>query len=130
MLLAGDIGGTKSRLALFEVDGPRLRRVARATYPSRDYQGLDQILRKFLADHAQPADLICLGIAGPVRQGRVETPNLPWLVDAGHLTDEVRGGPVTLLNDLEANAYGLRALGPDDFAVLNPGAPARRCPGR
>jgi glucokinase len=124
MLLAGDIGGTKTHLAFFEADGGRLQRRAEEVYPSQQFDGLAPILKQFLDRHRQPADRVSLGIAGPVRRGRVETPNLPWVVDADHLRDELGGGPVTLLNDLEANAHGIGALGPDDFAVLNAGAPA------
>lgn len=124
MFLAGDVGGTKTHLAFFEAAGGRLQRRAEETYPSREYDGLAPILKQFLDKYRQPADRVCLGIAGPVRQGRVETPNLPWVVDADHLRDELDCGPVTLLNDLEANAHGIGALGPDDFAVLNEGAPA------
>jgi glucokinase len=122
MLLAGDIGGTKTRLGLFEVEGSRLRAAVESTYPSRSYPGLAPILAEFLAAHGGKLDHVCLGIAGPVRHGRVETPNLPWVVDAAELTAEVGGAPVTLLNDLEANAHGLRVVAPEDFAVLNPGA--------
>jgi glucokinase len=121
MFLAGDIGGTKTRLAFFEAAGKGLRSVAEATYLSQQYTGLAEILRAFLATHARTADQVCLGIAGPVRQGRVQTPNLPWAIDAGQLREELGCGPVTLLNDLEANAHGLRVLGPADFAVLNAG---------
>jgi glucokinase len=124
MFLAGDIGGTHTRLAFFEKEGNRLRPVAEETYPSQKYPGLAPILQEFLKTHPGTADRVALGIAGPVREGRVETPNLPWVIDANHLADEVRSGPVALLNDLEANAHGIAALGPDDFAVLNPGAPA------
>jgi glucokinase len=122
MILAGDVGGTKTRLGFFEVSGPQVRPVAEGSYHSRDYPGMTEILRDFLHAHRPRAALVCLGIAGPVRQGRVETPNLPWVVDANRLEAELHCGPVALLNDLEANAHGLRVLGPDDFAVLNPGA--------
>jgi glucokinase len=124
MFLAGDIGGTKAHLAFFEVVGGRLRRAEDETYSSRDHPGLAPILRKFLDKHPRPAERVCLGIAGPVRQGRVETPNLPWVIDADGLRTELGCGPVTLLNDLETNAHGIGALGPDDFAVLNPGVSA------
>jgi glucokinase len=124
MFLAGDIGGTNTRLAFFEKEGNRLRPVAEATYHSREYPGLGPILQEFLKTHPGSADRVALGIAGPVREGRVETPNLPWQIDANHLADEVRCGPVALLNDLEANAHGIGSLGPDDFAVLNAGSPA------
>jgi glucokinase len=123
MFLAGDIGGTKTRLAFFEIRGRRLQRHGDETYPSRDYDEFAPILKQFLARHPQPADRVCLGIAGPVRQGRVETSNLPWIVDANRLREEAGTGPITLLNDLEANAYGIGALGADDFAVVNPGVP-------
>jgi glucokinase len=123
MFLAGDIGGTKTHLAFFEVEGGRLRRAEEETYRSRDYPGLAPILRAFLDKYQRPAERVSLGIAGPVRQGRVETPNLPWVIDADHLQDELGCGPVTLLNDLEANAQGIGALGPDDFVVLNAGVP-------
>jgi glucokinase len=123
MFLAGDIGGTKTHLAFFEADGGRLRRADEETYQSREHPGLAPILRAFLDKHRRPAERVCLGIAGPVRRGRVETPNLPWVIDADRLREEVGCGPVMLLNDLEANAHGIGALGPDDFAVLNAGAP-------
>ncbi len=122
MILAGDIGGTKTRLAFFETDGPNLRPSAEATYPSQDYAGLGDILSDFLKAQRQRPARICLGIAGPVRGRQVRTPNLPWIVDADQLEAQLRSGPVVLLNDLEANAHGLGALGPDDLAVLNAGA--------
>jgi glucokinase len=121
MLLAGDVGGTHTRLAFFVSDGPRIQLITEANYPSRGHTGLSDILRKFLTDHDGKADQVCLGIAGPVRRGRVETPNLPWVVDAGQIRKEVGCGPVTLLNDLEANAHGLRVLEAEDLAVLNTG---------
>jgi glucokinase len=124
MLLAGDVGGTKTLLGFFTVEGTRLRQAVQQSYPSREYAKLADILRQFLDAHRLSARRVCLGIAGPVRQGHVTTPNLPWDVDANHLHDELHCGPVALLNDLEANAYGLRVLGPDDYAVLNAGAPA------
>jgi glucokinase len=124
MFLAGDIGGTHTRLGFFVPEGPRLRQVVETMYSSPAYPGLAAILREFLTAHALTAERVCLGIAGPVRGGRVVTPNLPWEVDAAHLQNEVGCGPVTLLNDLEANAHGIRALRPEDFAVLNPGAPS------
>src|SRR5260370_18358653 len=123
MFLAGDIGGTKTRLAFFVPEGPRLRQVVDSTYLSRSYPGLAPILREFQAAHALQAERVCLGIAGPVRHGRVVTPNLPWEVSAADLQAALGIGPVPLLNDPEANAHGLRALEPHDFAVLNPGTP-------
>lgn len=123
MYLAGDIGGTKTRLGLFVPEGQGVRQTLEKTYPSQHYSSLSDILRAFLASTAAKVERICLGIAGPVKHGRVVTPNLPWELDARQLQADLGAGPVTLLNDLEANAHGLRALGPDDLAVLNPGTP-------
>lgn len=122
LLLAGDIGGTSTRLGLFEIDAGRLRGVVLRHYRSRDYSGLDAILADFIADEGCPAPVsTAFGIAGPVGGGRVVTPNLPWVVEAGSLTQRLGGRPVFLLNDLEANAWGLGVLGPADFLSLQAG---------
>jgi glucokinase len=123
MILAGDIGGTSTRLAFFAVQDGRLQAVVEKTYPSREYQGLEEVVRAFVSAHELAIAHACFGIAGPVRHGCVETPNLPWIVDAGHLAHELGVKTVDLLNDLEANAYGIAALEANDFVVLNHGAP-------
>lgn len=124
MILAGDIGGTSTRLALFEAAGGTVRAVAQERYSSRDYPGLSEIVRTFMAANPRPIDDACFGIAGPVREGRVETPNLPWVIEASVLATQLALPRVTLLNDLEANAWGVFTLEEDDFATLSPGAPA------
>ena len=128
MILAGDIGGTNTRLALCEPAGKGLRVVSEARFPSRDHAGLVEIVQAFLAGAAsgQTIELACFGIAGPVKDGRCEATNLPWVIDARVLALALGVGEVTLLNDLEANAYGIGALGPDDLVTLNPGAPGAR----
>lgn len=121
MILAGDIGGTNTRVALFCGDDRR-EPVALAVYRSGELSGLEDALRSFLAEH--PAELrgAAFGVAGPVRDNRSAPVNLAWEVDAEQVAT-VLGLPfVTLLNDLDANARGLAALGDDDFAVLCPGA--------
>jgi glucokinase len=124
MILAGDIGGTSTRLGFFEVAaGGRLRSVVEAKYPSRDHGGLEEIVRAFVDAHGQKPEQACFGIAGPVAKGVVRTPNLPWVVEAASLAGELGLATVGLLNDLEANTYGVWALVPSDFAVLNAGAP-------
>jgi len=123
MILAGDIGGTSTRVALFEVEGDRLISRVQTNYPSGKYPGLEAILAEFLDSNPSPIEAACFGIAGPVRQGRVETPNLTWVVDAQLLSRLLELESVTLLNDLESTAYGIAALGVLDFAVLNEGAP-------
>jgi glucokinase len=122
VILAGDIGGTSTRLALFESVGGALRAVAQERYPSRDYPGLADIVQTFTTAHARRVETACFGIAGPIREGRVETPNLPWVIEAAVLADLLALPHVTLLNDLEANAWGVFTLGDEDIATLAPGA--------
>jgi len=123
MILAGDTGGTSTRLAAFEMERGRLRPVVEQTYPSREHGGLGEIVAKFLGAHAIAVDHACFGIAGPVRDGRVQTPNLPWIVDAAAMAAQLGLSGVDLLNDLEANAWGVAALAPEDLLTLNAGAP-------
>jgi glucokinase len=123
MILVGDIGATNSRLAFFSERDGRLQSVVEVTYPSRDHANLETIVQKFTAAHDLPIDAACFGIAGPVRHGRSDTPNLPWDVDAQALASALRLTTVRLLNDLEAHAYGIAMLAPEDFVVLNQGAP-------
>jgi len=126
MILAGDVGGTKSNLGLFEVaDGkPRLARSAR--YHSPEYPGLGAVVRAFLAAGPPVAGGIqaaCFGIAGPVVDDRVSTPNLAWVVDGAALAREAGLPRVALINDLVATAEGIPALADDETAVLQPGVP-------
>ena len=122
MIVAGDIGGTNARLATFDVQGGRLLLTKELVYPSRSAPDLETIVRRFVDEvHPSPSGA-ALGVAGPVKDGRTETPNLPWVVDARHLAEILGVARVTLLNDLKANAYGLRHLAPTDFAILQPGS--------
>jgi glucokinase len=124
MILAGDIGGTNTRLAIGARDpAGRLRLSVQASYPSRDHAGLEEIVELFLSQHADRVVGASFGIAGPVRDGRCETTNLPWVVESKSLALLLGLPAVGLINDLEANAWGLAALEPDDLLVLNPGAP-------
>ncbi len=123
MILAGDIGGTKTRVALFERHEGRLKKHAEETYPSQDHPGLESIVRRFVEQHPGPATCASFGVAGPVRNGQSETTNLPWLVDSRRLAEQLDLKHAGLINDLEANAYGLMELQPEDFCVLNPGNP-------
>jgi glucokinase len=122
MILAGDIGGTSARLALFDVRDGRPFSLVEQTYPSREYKGLNEIVSIFAGSSGQKVRAACFGIAGPVQDGRVVTPNLAWVVDSRTLARELDLPSVKLLNDLEANAYGIAALEPQDFVTLNPGA--------
>ena len=122
MIVAGDIGGTNARLATFDVQAGRLLPVKELVYPSRSAPDLESIVRRFVDEARPAATAVALGVAGPVKNGRIATPNLPWVVDARRLAEIFEVPEVTLLNDLKANAYGLRHLAPTDFAVLQAGA--------
>jgi glucokinase len=123
MILAGDIGGTNTRLALFEslrlesLEPSRLE-----IFPSAQYAGLEAIAAQFIARAGAPVTAACFGIAGPVRDGVVRTSNLPWVVDARQLAAALGLKNVNLINDLEANAHGIALLQPSDFVTLNEGA--------
>ena len=122
-VLAGDVGGTKTSLAIFEVEGSRLEVLALEKYPSQQYGSLDEIVRQFVAQQDHACDWASFGVAGPVRNGKAATTNLPWLVDAQRLSDAAGFRKVWLMNDLEANAWGISALQEKDFCVLNAGNP-------
>jgi glucokinase len=123
MILAGDVGGTNTRLAFFEIRNSQLERVAERTYPSRAHASLDDIVADFVAAQKMRAAAAGIGIAGPVRDGVSHATNLPWIVDARRLAQRTGIPSVVLLNDLEANGYGIATLAPSDFAVLQEGAP-------
>jgi glucokinase len=124
VILAGDVGGTNTRLALFEV-GVR-DPVALAIRPSRSHDGLASLVQAFIAQHPTRLAAASFGVAGPVHGGRTTAVNLAWAVDAAALAHDLGLRSVGLINDLEANAYGLAALRPDEFAVLNAGDPDAR----
>ena len=125
MILAGDIGGTQTRLAFFDMKDGRLSPVLEETFPSRAYESLDEIVRQFVYQHKLSVQRACFGVAGPVRDNRCETTNLAWVVEGRSLAGELDIEAVSLINDLEANAYGVSALESKDFAVLNGGAGKR-----
>ena len=122
MILAGDIGGTKTALALFEPDGRYLRQVRDAKFPSRDHATFDEILREFLdgGDHG-PVAAACFGVAGAVLDGRVHTTNLPWTIEQAALVDSLACPSTFLFNDLEASAYAMPHLPLEQLHILNSG---------
>jgi glucokinase len=126
MFLAGDIGGTKTNLAVYAYDGDRLVATKVGAYPSKDHQAVGDIVRKFLGDELSGIRQACFGVAGPVKAGVVQVTNLPWIVDAAALQAELGFQKVSLLNDLEANAYGINTLLPNELLSLNPKADLRQ----
>jgi len=119
MILAGDIGGTNARLAYFRTDDGKLSVAAEGVFPSREHRGLDEIVAKFVKGQGIRPEVACFGVAGPVRNGRVETSNLPWTVEASRLASELRLPTAMLINDLEANAWGIAHLEEHDLVSLN-----------
>lgn len=156
MILAGDIGGTKTHLALYEWTDSRVESVRQQTFYSRDYGHLEEVLAEFLQPPApalsiqaedpdesgtrsddtqlpEPEPLkieaACFGVAGPVIDNRCQTTNLPWIVSGSDLAKRFEIPQVLLLNDLEGTAHGLLVLRPDELVTLNQGRPpaAKRC---
>jgi|SRR5579863_131468 len=119
MILAGDIGGTNARLAYFQPQNGHFRLISERVFASRDFRELGDIVSKFLEEaHTRP-DIACFGIAGPVHHGRVETSNLPWIIEQSRLAKQIHLPATLLINDLEANAWGIEELGPQDLVTLN-----------
>jgi len=153
MILAGDIGGTKTNLALYEWTDERVEPVRLDSFHSADYKSLEEILIEFLTppttpmqsedvDVASPQDekeekesgtpkpgilaAACFGVAGPVIDNRCHTTNLPWIVDGPMIGKQFGIPRVRLLNDMEAMAHGILLLRPDELEVLNTGTPPRK----
>jgi glucokinase len=123
IILAGDIGGTKTSLALFSSDnGPRSP-LAEATFASDIYRSLEALVREFLAQVDVSPDRASFGVAGPVVRGQAEITNLPWVLDEIRLADAMALTTVRLLNDLDALAYALPILHEEDIHTLNEGRP-------
>jgi glucokinase len=124
MLLAGDIGGTKTNLAIFSSEtGPRAP-LAEATFPSARYAGLEGIVREFLSRTGLKVERASFGVAGPVVAGRIVLSNLSWVVEEAQLQQALNLSSVRLLNDLEAIAHAVPFLEPEDLHTLNEGEPA------
>ena len=123
MIIAGDIGGTKTNVALFEVgDGRVGEPLAQQSYPSARFDSLEDILRDFVRRHPQARIThACFGVAGPVVRGHVDATNLTWEVFDYKLAEAVGLPSVRLINDLEATAYGIGELGPEQLYTLNEG---------
>jgi glucokinase len=119
MILAGDIGGTNARLAYFQPQNGHLRLVTERIFPSREYGELGDIVSKFLKDSATRPEVACFGIAGPVHNGRVETSNLPWVIEQSRLAKQIQLPATLLINDLEASAWGIGGLSSQDLVPLN-----------
>ncbi|NOZ48636.1 MAG: glucokinase [Chloroflexi bacterium] len=121
MLLAGDIGGTKTILALYSEQAGVHRPVRERRFASAQYPSLNKIVQLFLQDVDVPVDRASFGVAGPVVEGRAQITNLAWEIDARTLQETLAGAEVHLLNDLQAIASAVPILKPDDLFQLNAG---------
>jgi glucokinase len=122
MILAGDIGATRIRLAAFQTEANRLQCVVEKIYMSQEHGGLSEPLAQFVRTEGIPVHSACLGVAGPVRSGRSKISNLPWIIDSREVAKQLNLNSVGLLNDLEAYAYGIDALESKDFITLSEGS--------
>jgi glucokinase len=122
MILSGEIGATRTRLAAFETEGNSLHRVVEKLYLSQEHSGLSGIITDFIRTEGIPVQSACFGVAGPVKRGRSKISNLPWTIDARELAKQLKLSTVGLINDLEAYAYGIDALDSKDFITLNEGS--------
>lgn len=123
MILAGDVGGTKVHLALYDFSEGKLAYRREERFPARDYSGLEDIVREFLGSDVATA--ACFGVPGPVRSGRLRLTNLPWTLDSEDLSANLGIRHVFLINDLEANGYGIAELQPDQIFTLSEGDPSQ-----
>jgi len=128
MLVAGDIGGTKTELAIFSNQAGPHTPLAQVRVRSSDYPSLNAIVKDFLATSKQPVDRACFAVAGPVIGGRVKATNLPWVVEQDSLAQDLNfnAKAVRLINDLEAVARAVPILRPSDVTTINPGEPVSK----
>jgi glucokinase len=128
VILAGDIGGTKTNLGLFDVQQGKLKRVAEKRYPSREHKGLEEIVADFVRVTGAKPTAAGFGIAGPVVDNHVRTGNLPWVIDGATMAKQLGLERVRLMNDLEAAAFGISVMGPEDMETLHAGVSAPQAP--
>ena len=121
MLLAGDIGGTKTILAIYADDSHLSSPKAEATFPSAEFDSLEAIVEKFLSNHPQPIERACFGVAGPVIDGHANITNLPWRMDEQAMAARLKIPIVRLINDLASIATAIPILTPDNLLTLNEG---------
>lgn len=124
MILAGDVGGTKIHLALYNFDSGKLKPIRDHKYPAHEFACLEDVVNDFLSkDNLERSEVkaACFGCPGPVRDGRIKLTNLPWALDVRDLAKSLSIEHIFLINDLEANGYGIPELAPDKIFTLHEG---------
>ena len=119
MILAGDVGGTKVNLALYDFIDGNLKHARDKQYPAKEYSGLEEIVKEFVVSEKVTA--ACFGVPGPVRDGRLRLTNLPWTLDSRELATNLKIDFVFLINDLQANGFGIAELSADQIYTLSEG---------
>lgn len=122
MILAGDVGGTKVHLALYGFEHGQLVHVRDERFPANEFSGLEEVVRRFLDESGSPGiEAACFGVPGPVKGGKLRLTNLPWVLDSRELAANLNIEHLFLINDLEANGYGIPELTPEQIYTLNVG---------
>ena len=127
MILAGDVGGTNVHLVLYNFSGGRLAPVRDQKFPAHEFASLDAVVKAFLGgDSGEGKEIAaaCFGCPGPVRDGRLKLTNLPWTLDTRDLRASLGIEHIFLINDLEANGYGIPELAPESICTLQAGDPS------
>ena len=127
LVLGGDVGATKTLLAVAAGDGDRIRIVREHRYADQAFPDFAALVASFLDETSARVDCACFGVAGPIEGRRVEVTNFPWRIDADALA-AVIGAPVLLANDFAAAAHGVDLLEAGEVATLQPGEPLARAP--
>jgi len=122
-LLAGDVGATKTKLAIFSSDDPHISAAQESTFPNVEYSSLDTLVQEFLSKVNDSIEFACFGVAGPIFQGSAKLTNLAWVIDEKELSASLKLASVRLLNDLQATAYYVPFLKPKEIETLNRGKP-------
>ena len=128
MILAGDVGGTKVHLALYTFDQGKLQPGREEKFHAHEFASLEDVVNRFLgegdghgAEQREDIQAACFGCPGPVREGKIKLTNLPWMLDAAELQKSLSLKHIFLINDLEANAYGIPELAADAIYTLHEG---------
>ncbi len=120
-VLAADVGGTKTNFALYEIKNGRLNALRENSYATKDHDSFMHAVERFQGKNGNKINAICLGVAGPILHNKVKGTNFPWIIDGEKISDDLNVDRVTLINDMEANAYGLAAITEDELQTLDKG---------